>query len=247
MKFYIYEHSLLNENQKQEIILNLNKKGLMFSNNIQEIEYLFVFGGDGTFLKALKEFANLNIKIILINAGKLGFLSSSFDYLEFSSNCYQKFDYLDISVDNTKFISINEVTIFSNKIQEIEFYINNNKFKQLLTNQINVVNNLGSTGINRSNIKPLIFPWNHQFIVDIKNEPIYNYYKPLLQPIITSNNDNVLFKFDNQNNIDLKIDNNIIYSNKYINEISISQKQSNCLILNLDNEKYFFDKLNKLF
>ncbi|MDE6289549.1 MAG: hypothetical protein K2L64_02160, partial [Ureaplasma sp.] len=153
----------------------------------------------------------------------------------------------ELLVNDQKFNCINEIVISSNEIQNIDLYINNYHFKSLITNQINIVNNLGSTGINRSNIKPLIFPWNHQYIVDVKNEPIYKYYKPLLQPLVLSNEDEIIFKGNTLILSDIKIDNHFIYNNSIINQISIKQKQSNCYILNLDNIKYFFDKLNNLF
>lgn len=246
MKFSIYEQSLLTEHQKNDIINQINKKGLIYSNNVNEVDYLFVFGGDGTFLSALKKFKDLKIKIILFNAGRLGFLSSTQNYLDFNAH-YEKFDYLEVLVNDQKFQCINEITINSNQMYSSNLLINDYEFKSLMTNQINIVNNLGSTGINRSNLKPLIFPWNHQYIIDVKNEPLYHYYKPLLQPLVLSNTDISSFNFNQSTNLTITIDNQLIKQNINLQNLRITQKQSVCSILNLDNKKYFYDKLNKLF
>ena len=86
--------SLIKVLEKNKIICEIDKNIFEFisKNKIGKIDYLYVrkfiqldksfdyviaVGGDGTFLRAAKEIADLNIPIIGINKGRLGFLASS--------------------------------------------------------------------------------------------------------------------------------------------------------------------------
>ena len=86
--------SLIKVLEKNKMICEIDENIFEFisKNKIGKIDYLYVrkfiqldksfdyviaVGGDGTFLRAAKEIADLNIPIIGINIGRLGFLASS--------------------------------------------------------------------------------------------------------------------------------------------------------------------------
>ena len=72
MNFSIYPENKI-KLYKDKILKHFSN--LKFSEN-NNVDLIFIFGGDGTFLKALKKHYNQSVKLILINEGKIGFISS---------------------------------------------------------------------------------------------------------------------------------------------------------------------------
>ncbi|HAL44967.1 MAG: hypothetical protein A2Y12_12245 [Planctomycetes bacterium GWF2_42_9] len=68
---------------KAKVLANCYQ-GDCLNNLLQEADYAFVFGGDGTILSAARDLSENNVPVIGINVGKLGFLA------EFSLNQVKK-------------------------------------------------------------------------------------------------------------------------------------------------------------
>ena len=65
---------LISKNKGSKIDYLLPRKLIQLD---KSFDYVIAVGGDGTFLRAAKEIADLNIPIIGINKGRLGFLANS--------------------------------------------------------------------------------------------------------------------------------------------------------------------------
>lgn len=207
------------------------------------INYLFVYGGDGTFIKVLKENCNKNIKCILISKGLNGFLSSlkKLDNSIFLETNYDSFNYLKIN----NYICINETFIDFQKITNIDTFINNEFVKKIMCSKVFFVNNIGTTGIARTYRYPLILSSNPQYIMDFLEEPLYHYYKSLNQPFILSKKNFVSLKFNYNLYFYLKIDNKNIKEKN--NKIDVFMLKSKMKILNFQNKALLFEKINQLF
>ncbi len=223
-----------------EKIKQINKN-FVFDQN--KFDYLFVFGGDNTFLKLLKNFYNKKVNLIFINEGRVGFLSSLENLSnQFRDEDFKNFNYIEI---NESIQIFNEIFIHSNKLMNVDFFVNNNKFKKIQCSKILLINNLGTTGIARSYRYPIILRNNNQYIIDFLEEPMYHYYKALNQPLIISKNDNVKIAFDKSISLNIKVDGN--EQKVDWNFLEINLKQSKAKLLNVNNEKLFIEKINKNF
>jgi NAD+ kinase len=75
---YDYSHQV----QKQINTLLKNKHWIL---NKVSPDYLFIIGGDGTFVRELQNYYNRDIKIVCINTGTVGF------YYQFIGNKFTNF------------------------------------------------------------------------------------------------------------------------------------------------------------
>ncbi len=234
--------------KKDKYIEELKANLINFKYNENDFQYLFVFGGDNAFISSLKAFYNRNVLIILINDGRVGFISSFekgriiYDQIK-NKKLYKEFNYLSVNKEN---IAINEIIIDSSKVVEAAFSINKTLFKKVLFSKVNVINNLGSTGLARSLRYPIILRDNEQYIIDFIGEPMYYYYKALNQAFVLNIKDEVVLNFNKKINIDLNIDNNKLKL-KNIESINIKLNKSKAKVLNINDNKLLARKIDTLF
>lgn len=77
-KFHIYTNKLkdINGETTERIQNYLDKKGCICSDTVDEtVECIIVLGGDGTMLRAAREYGDFNIPFIGVNLGTLGYLA----------------------------------------------------------------------------------------------------------------------------------------------------------------------------
>lgn len=234
----------LNDNidkYKNEII-NLLK--WEYSSCVDNIDYLFVFGGDGTFLECVKKYLKLPIKIIFVNVGKLGFLSRTKNiHNKYKDSDFCPLPYLEyVSEKNTHNV-INELSFATNTLVKSDLYINKFLTKDLLYSKFFAINSLGTTGLARSYNYPIL-SLTDNYLIHFLEEPIYKYYKPFLQPMILGPNHDVIIDFKKEVIINLKIDNKIF--NDKTTKIHIKLKYSNALIYKLNDFKSIIKNIKTL-
>lgn len=182
------------------------KKGLVYSEKVDYItklfngqisdnpEYVFTFGGDGTFLDALDEFGYSPI-YVPINMGTLGFYSSWSN-----NNCHDlKQDVKDNNVLDLLLLKImfenegqlitkhavNEMTIVNPiNTQILDIEINGHLFEKFRGSGICISTPTGSTAYNKS-LGGAVISSNKQLFQLVKMAPINNIkYRTISNPII---------------------------------------------------------------
>ncbi len=136
--------------------------GKLIEIQIHEIDpnYVFVFGGDGTFLDAFNHYGYRPV-YIPINTGNLGFFSSwninEINKLNFDipNNHIEEFSLLEISyqLNNQEHIvySVNEITMIDPLYtQSLNIYLNGQLLEEYKGSGICISSPAGSTGFNKS-------------------------------------------------------------------------------------------------
>ena len=142
-------------------------------NNIVDINnpnIVFVFGGDGYLLDAIKQYSATDASYMLINAGNLGFYSEiSIDDLE---EFYRNFDYEKLIYETHHFVKItdefghtafgaNEIMVASGVTTlTANLSINDEDFMRIIGNGICISTAFGSSGYNHSLGGPLMVDEN---------------------------------------------------------------------------------------
>lgn len=167
-----------------KIVKHLNKlKNIKYFSKKEEIENTNLFlsiGGDGTLLRAAAFIQPLDIPILGVNVGRLGFLADlSPDEIPTLAEiiCNQKYDIekrimLEISFTsnnkNYKYVALNDVSIFKREtlgILNIDTFINNKFLNTYWSDGILIATPTGSTAYSLSLGGPIITPDNSCLIV----------------------------------------------------------------------------------
>lgn len=126
-------------------------------------DYIFVLGGDGTFLRAIHNFKYTG-KFVLINTGHLGFFS---DYEKeeidkFINDFKSKKEIIEktylytAKIKNKKYYFLNDFSLQSFETCFLDLYINNELFTSVRSNGIVVSSPVGTTGYLTSLNSPVI-------------------------------------------------------------------------------------------
>ncbi len=158
----------------------------------KSFDYVIAVGGDGTFLRAAKEIADLNIPIIGINKGRLGFLASS--NIENIDQIVKKLvnkDYkisertiIEVEVDGLKKYALNEIAISrknTTSLISIKTMIDNQYLNTYWADGLIISTPTGSTGYSLSCGGPIILP-NAESLVFTPIAPHNLNARPLVVP-----------------------------------------------------------------
>ncbi len=151
---------------KSQVVNKINK--LMtnngFKKEIKNPKYVFVLGGDGTFIKTINKFYSKEVNLIHINTGNIGFYSKfnskklpSINQITNESN-YINPDVLLAKAKNKYFNAINEIAIKSTNTISCDIYINNTFYESFRGSGLLVSTKTGSTGFCKSALGSIIFP-----------------------------------------------------------------------------------------
>ncbi len=164
-----------------------------FFKNIED-EFIFNIGGDGSFIRTIKNnYNSFEKKIINIPSGSLSFLeSSTLDNLQkviTNNTLYNNIQMLRIKINNFEYFSLNELYIRSNYVHNFKINVNNSLFDNFYSSGLILATIIGSSGVNESNNGPLLLP-NSKSIVFSIIEPLNNkIFKTYSNPIIFNENE----------------------------------------------------------
>ena len=149
-----------------------------FSTDIREIpantECLIVLGGDGTLLQAANDMSELELPILGVNMGTLGFLTDIekqqiydgldlliADEYEIEERMMLEGSYRDTDGDQTTVLALNDLVINKGRfyhLVSVKVYINNGVLGQYIADGVIVSSPTGSTGYNLSAGGPVMVP-----------------------------------------------------------------------------------------
>jgi NAD+ kinase len=148
--------------------------------SLEGVDYFFSFGGDGTLLESVTHIGSLEIPVLGINTGRLGFLATiGLDEAEHAINELIKGNFvldkramlrLETNADifNSLTFALNDFTVVkkdTSSMITIHTYINGEFLNSYWADGIIVATPTGSTGYSLSCGGPLIFPRSGNFVI----------------------------------------------------------------------------------
>lgn len=242
-----------NESQKSQCL----KKALLTllpKNWIQDFdksEFIFVIGGDGTFLRN-KQFYK-DKKIVPINGGNLGFyayfnksnLKDIFKKISIDNN-FVHIDEIHLSINNNKYFALNEVLIRDEKILKTKVYINSILLQKYSGTGLMFSTQSGSTAHSKNANGAIIAP-NLNVIQMIEIEPLtQKKVNTLRSPLILNNSVKIDLKSEIISDALIIIDGTKI-EEKFIKECTIKFEKSEFKIFKPDDKKSYWKKLRDSF
>lgn len=219
--------------------------------DLDKSEFIFVIGGDGTFLRN-KHLYN-NKKIIPINGGNLGFyayfckknIKTIFSKI-LNDNNFIYPDEIEIISNNIKSYSLNEVLIRSNKVLETKIYIDQILLENFKGTGLMFSTQLGSTA-HTKNAKGAIIGPNLNVWQLLEIEPLtQKKYSSLNAALIIDSKSSIKLKSKFDNNAQIIIDGKLI-ENIFNNECTIKLCKANFLMFKPNHKKEYWHKLRDSF
>jgi len=141
--------------------------------NISDIDFFFSFGGDGSFIASVKLVGNLNIPMVGINTGRIGFLTTitkmNFEQ-QFQLLCEQRFTIekrkllhldADPSLELENHFALNDITVRTtdeDSMCEIEIWVNESHVNTYWSDGLIIATATGSTAYSLSCGGSIIHP-----------------------------------------------------------------------------------------
>ena len=226
--------------------------------NGKHLDYILVFGGDGTILHATEYSIECKAPLLGINLGKLGFLSeSNLAELKRSINdlCSGKFKIqhrmlLNVSIKRKNKIIysglvLNDAVIYRGEVSRlinIKYFCNKRFVMETRCDGIVIATPTGSTAYNLSAGGPIISPWMETVVVTPLNPHVLT-----VRPIVFSHKDVLTFQIkQTENSSVLQLDGRKSHNIKKGDEIIIKSADKKVDFIKLSN-KTFFSILRKNF
>ncbi|MGL5630231.1 MAG: NAD(+)/NADH kinase [Mycoplasmoidaceae bacterium] len=170
-------------------------------------EYLFIFGGDGTFLKSKCYFYKKKCKVIMINAGNFGFFSYfdennlNFIFSEIlNRNNFIQMSGLKVKFLNNEYIALNDLFISSFLRLSLLVKINGEEFEYFKGTGLLFSSTFGSSAYNKSAGGAIFLnPSNHYQMVEICPANYIN-FNTIKSPLIFNSADVIELIIDEQMN-----------------------------------------------
>ncbi|AUB31330.1 NAD(+)/NADH kinase [Spiroplasma floricola] len=195
----------------------LEKKGWKYSE--LNPNYVFIFGGDGTFLKAVSIYKDKinDIEFVPFKSGGIGFytnknrvenIDNTVKLIESKKYKLNYFELLEIKTKSKKLIATNEIKILNEKNPlYIEIYINDEFLERFHGTGIVVSTSNGSSGYMKSTGGAVILSKDSQIYQMQELVPVStNKFRTLNAPLILNNKHVLKFKFEKQSNEIMIID-----------------------------------------
>ncbi|MCV3743767.1 hypothetical protein OF377_02675 [Ureaplasma sp. ES3154-GEN] len=252
-----YKHCVCSNNH-QLLHKHLNQSfKFVFQPDSKMVDFLFILGGDGTFINQIKPFITNNYptKIIMVNFGSLGF-NAAYEKIEDINllEIMNETDFHPINVLKTKinnndvFYSVNELMLWTDKIMQLDVSINDTHLETYKGSGLMVATQIGSSASNKSNNGAII----------ISEQNVYQYSKILpfncknnfsiTNPIILHFNHHLIFNNQNDDNeIKLINDGQIVLISSKIKNIYCQIIETNLKIFNKNRLITYISALRKAF
>ena len=250
-KYFVIDNgSLKSISIKKELFKILEKNNWEYNQNYYD--YLFIIGGDGTFLKSLNYFKDK--KIIAINGGNLGYYSefNKFNLKNIvknitNNNNFSRMILLKLLVNNHQYFCLNEIYIKSDSTLKGNVYINHCKLEFFKGTGLMIVTPMGSTAHSKNAGGALIYK-NLKVIELIEIHPLSQKgYSTLKSPLILPANTTIEFvNKQTLSQIDLILDGRLI-NKKAVDNLKIVAVESDFKFYCPNSTKSYISKLKHSF
>ena len=249
----------VSEQLRLRTIADLNREGYVYDE--ENPNYVFVIGGDGTFIYAVHKIMRESgkglsgVKFYGIHTGTLGFYTDYLDseYDEFmetflSGRCTViTYPLLQAVYDGQKHHAINEIRVENAaRTQVIDVYINNEKFETFRGTGLCVCTQLGSTAYNRS-LGGAVIQEGLDFIELTEMAGIHHSkYRSLEAPIILKGDSEIEFRTSSFDGAIIGCDADV-YRIDNVNSVKIHICRTAAVNMLRGRKVSYFDRLKSLF
>lgn len=257
-KNYITENQTYLDRIKMRLSKNgINYKVVYGAEDLEDVEVLFVLGGDGTILMMASECAKRNVKIIGINYGHLGFLAEfEPERLDFAVDLVCSGNYktiersmLKITVGKNVYFALNDLVIqrntsgskFSNTIA-LRCEIDGSTVDNLSSDGIIISTPTGSTAYSLSAGGSILAPGINAFIMTpICAHSLHS------RPIVFSDKSTVkIISMRENSSINLIIDGKIVKTVGINQTVTVKKAKQTVKFITLDDGDFYNKLLIKL-
>lgn len=187
-------------------IANLYQKTFSKTEDLKDVDFIFSIGGDGTLLEAITLVKSLDIPILGINAGRLGFLATvTGDEIKQSINAVFKGFYSVehralIQVDSNQEVfkglnfGLNEFAILKRDTSSmivVHAYLDGEYLNSYWADGLIIATPTGSTGYSLSVGGPVVIPNSNNFIISPVSPHNLN-----VRPLVVSDNSVISFEIE---------------------------------------------------
>lgn len=236
---------------RDELLIILKKNKWII--DYQDYEYVFVIGGDGTFLRSINKY--FNKKIIPINGGNLGYYSffNKSNLKDILKYIYDEKNYIhpniiNAKVGNDEYIALNEIILRGDTSLILDIKINDVFYEKFRGSGLMVSTPLGSTAQTKSANGAVIFP-TLDVIQLLELEPIsQKEYLSLKSPFILDSSAIINFKCATKCSVSAIIVDGCLQPKSFVNsEMIIKSSKATFLLFNINSKKVYLNKLQNSF
>jgi len=221
-----------------------------------EIDMIFVFGGDGTVLRALDSYVRCDIPMLGVNLGRMGFLletepqelSGAIDRLKAGKYRIERRMMLRIegACGGKQILAYatNEVSIsrgLSQRMIALDAYVGDMLVDHYIADGLVLSSPTGSTAYSLSAGGPVVSPDVHCFVLN----PICP-HTLTARPIVLSSRERVRLKInmkEMREGIQLSVDGQAICEMRNLEEITVIRSPHDALLIRFEEERNYFSLL----
>ena len=227
-----------------------------------DVDVVFVFGGDGTVLRALSRFSQFDVPVLGINLGRLGFLleiqmqelAQALDMLVAGDFSIERRMMLHVEAQliegDISAYAVNEVAIsrgMSQRMIALDALVGQTLVDHYIADGVMVSSPTGSTGYSLSSGGPIVSPDVDCFVLN----PICPHTLQS-RPIVLSHRERITLRLDmieERDGIQLSIDGQLICCMRNREQVTVSRSKHDALLVRFPKERNFFtllkDKLSQ--
>lgn len=195
----------------KSLVESLNYRFLDISKETEQVDLIIVLGGDGTILQAAMVSLELNVPMLCVSRGYLGFLAEvglnglKDALLKYSNKefFYDERNLLSVKSNGKEYLCLNEVVVKGDffKLVDLDVYLNDNFLSSYKTDGVIISSSTGSTAYNLSAGGPIIFPDTEVIIIT----PVCS-HSLTVRPLVVSAKDKI--KVISESNCAFSVDGN---------------------------------------
>lgn len=162
------------DNKKAQTLGNLaqnylkqKSQQILAQDSFKEADVILVFGGDGTLIHTACQYAPLNVPLLGINVGTLGFLTAredihwqmAIDEILGGKHFISERMTIEASFDDNEFRAVNEVVVKgAYRVVDLEIDISGRRFLEIVGDGVIISTQTGSTAYSLSAGGPIVDP-----------------------------------------------------------------------------------------